>query len=187
MAVLCDCLQCRSARSIYLPVTSDYYWQLLALETMMIIHHHNHRNNDDDSCWNCFRKDTGVSCFHQKTMAEEEGRKFGWWWSPFRGAQVFLFGNIVVFVFIFLAVFAFVFVGVHSINCCILQFAELIFQSTSYKGTPPYLYICICISVFVFVLLVDLINFYFLRLNLPIFYRATPLFVFVLVDLINSC
>ena len=22
------------------------------------------------------------------TMAEEEGRKFGWWWSPFRGAQV---------------------------------------------------------------------------------------------------
>ena len=22
-------------------------------------------------------------------MAEEEGRKFGWWWSPFRGAQVF--------------------------------------------------------------------------------------------------
>ena len=26
------------------------------------------------------------------TMAEEEGRKFGWWWSPFRGAQVFEVG-----------------------------------------------------------------------------------------------
>ena len=25
-------------------------------------------------------------------MAEEEGRKFGWWWSPFRGAQVFEVG-----------------------------------------------------------------------------------------------
>ena len=41
--------------------------------------------------------------------------------------------------------------------------------------------------LFVFVLLVDLINFYFLRLNLTIFYRATPLFVFATVDLINSC
>ena len=155
MFVLCDCLQCRSARSIYLPVTSDYYWQLLALETMMMIDNYHQRVND--SCLICFRKDTGVSCFHQKTMAEEEGRKFGWWWSPFRGAQVFLFGNILVFVFIFFFVFVFVFVGVHSINCCILQFAELIYQSTSYKGTPP---ICICDGRFDQLLLIS--------------FRATP-------------
>ena len=31
-----------------------------------LLDHHQQRVNDDNLCLNCFRKDTGVSCFHQK-------------------------------------------------------------------------------------------------------------------------
>ena len=67
------------------------WWSLLIIigkVTFIIDHTDDHDDTDNMNYHNddhaLFQKPQFIF-----TMAEEEeGRKFGWWWSPFRGAQV---------------------------------------------------------------------------------------------------